>query len=89
MISSYVKVAEWPPFGRELLNRFNIRSLCILISISSKFLVIAYLLLFIQSCPSVVNTKENYFENKKLNVDIIISGIVLVEQFQNSINFPF
>ena len=29
-ISSWVWVAEWPPFGNELLTRFTICSLCIL-----------------------------------------------------------
>ena len=30
VIFSSVKVAEWPPFGRELLTLFTICSLCIL-----------------------------------------------------------
>ena len=30
MIFSQVKVAKWPPFGRELLIRFTVCSLCIL-----------------------------------------------------------
>ena len=30
MIFSKVEVAEWPPFGRELLIRFTVCSLCIL-----------------------------------------------------------
>ena len=30
MIFSPVKVAEWPPFRRELLIRCTLRSLCIL-----------------------------------------------------------
>ena len=30
IIFSSVKVAEWPPFGKELLNRLTICSLCIL-----------------------------------------------------------
>ena len=28
MIFSYVKVAEWPPFGKELLIRLTVSSLC-------------------------------------------------------------
>ena len=31
IILSLVCVAEWPPFGKELLSRLTIRSLCILI----------------------------------------------------------
>ena len=30
IISSFVQVAEWSPFGKELLTRLTIRSLCIL-----------------------------------------------------------
>ena len=30
IISSLAKVAEWPPFGEELLTRLTIYSLCIL-----------------------------------------------------------
>ena len=37
---SSVKVAEWPPFGQELLTRLTICSLCIL-SISFVILVIS------------------------------------------------
>ena len=30
IIFSFVRVAEWPPFGKELLTQFTLCSLCIL-----------------------------------------------------------
>ena len=37
IICSSVWVAEWPPFGKELLTRLNICSLCILSICNSSY----------------------------------------------------